>query len=225
MRRIFTLAVSLMLMLPALSRDKYDARPLSEIAIAALQGRRLAVSRHEMPKLSVVALIKQNADWRTLRNVKADPSDLFERELAPAIAKQYGMERAQTLADADYLLDILVTDRRYQNIPDVKAALLLKEEKYWSGFGIRVQLKYRESGRSVFAGNCYSDTFAHPNPVEQPELAANNSRLFRDVFDSLAWRCLRRIAQYLPLADDALPATPAELVDPLAAYAATHPRL
>ena len=41
--------------------------------------------------------------------------------------------------------------------------------------------------------------------------------LAADVSDSLAWRCLRRIAQSLPLADDALPATPPELVDPLAA--------
>jgi hypothetical protein len=220
----FTLAILLMLPLAALSREKYDARPLSEIAIMALQGKRLAVSRHEMRELPVVALNKQNKEWHALRKVKADPSDLFERELAPAIAKQFGMELKDNQADADYLLDILVTDRRNYNTPDLKAAFSWKEEKFWSGFGVRVQLKYRETDRPVFVGNCYSDTLEHPTPAVQSELAADDARLFKDVFDSLAWRCLRRIAQYLPLADDALPATPAELVDPLAAYAAAHPR-
>jgi hypothetical protein len=240
MRRAL-LAASLSL-LPALAgaRDKYDARPLTEMAILSLQGKRLGVARHEMPQLPIVALDEQDADWRTIRKVKADPADLFERELAPAIARQFGMqlragpgvlvesrkpdELSKALSDVDYVLDILVTDRRNQKVPDLKAAFLMKDDKYWSGLGVRIQIRYRETGRPVFSGDCYTDTFEHPHPGLQRELAAADARLFRDVFESLAWRCLRRIAQYVPLPDEALPATPAELVDPLAAHAAAHPR-
>jgi hypothetical protein len=238
MTRALLVSCLLLLMGSAGAREKYDARPLSEPAIMALQGKRLAVGRHEMRQLPIVGLTRQDADWRALRNVKADPADLFERELAPAIAKQYGMklrsdpavlidslkpeELAQALADADYVLDILVTDRRDQKVPDLKAAFLLKEDKFWLGLGVRIQLKYRETGRSVFTANCYSDTSEHPYPQAQRDLVADDARLFRDVFDSLAWRCLRVIARYVPLPDEALPATPAELADPLGAYHASH---
>jgi hypothetical protein len=220
----FTLAILLMLPLAAVPREKYNSRPLSEIAVAALDGKRLAVSRHELRELPILPLKQQGAEWHALRRIKVDPSDLFERELAPAIAKQFGMELQDGQADADYLLDILVTDRRHFNTPDLKAAFYLKEKKFWSGFGVRVQLEYRETDRPVFVGNCYSDTLEHPALTGETELAADDARLFKDTFDSLAWRCLHRIAQQLALADDALPATPPELVDPLAAYAAAHPR-
>ena len=166
--KLSTLAILLMLPLAAVPREKYNARPLSEIAIVALQGKRLAVSRHEMRELPIVALNRQSSEWHALRRIKVDPSDLFERELAPAIAKQFGMELKDSQADADYLLDILVTDRRNYNTPDLKAAFYLKEKKFWSGFGVRVQLKYRETDRPVFVGNCYSDTLEHPTLTGEP---------------------------------------------------------
>lgn len=224
MKKTATLALLLALALPAMPREKHSYRPLSDIAIVTIQSKRLAVSRHAMPDFPIVALNEQTTEWYALRKVKADPADLYERELAPAVAKQFGMELSGIPAEADYLLDILVKYRRHRRTPDLKAAFFFKKKLFWSGFGVQVQLIYRETGRPVFVGNCYVDTLEHPNLPEEPELAADDARLFRDTFDSLAWSCLKRIAQQLALADDALPATPPELIDPLAAYAAAHPR-
>lgn len=218
------------------ARDKYDARPLTEAATAALRGKRLAVARNELPDVPLATGDRQDADWRALRDVRTDPADLFERELAPAIAREFGMSLragpgvvlasrkpealAAALPDADYVLDILVTDRRNQNTPDLKSALRLKPETLWLGLGVRIQLENRETGRAVFSGNCYADTFEHPHPPEQRELAAHEAKLFRAVFEGLAWRCLRTIARYVPLEEEALPETPGELVDPLGEFAA-----
>jgi hypothetical protein len=54
--------------------------------------------------------------------------------------------------------------------------------------------------------------------------AENNGKLFGDVSASLAWRCMRKVAEVLLPDPAALPQTPAALVDPQTDYDREHPR-
>jgi hypothetical protein len=230
--------VACLLLAPTLTaaREKYDAKTMSEAAIVALHEQRLAVARHEMPKLEISAGALREKGASVIRDVASDPAELIARELASAMAKEFGMHLredpvfvpkagkpesaiAALLPDADYVLDVATNDRRVFFVPS-SAILTLQTWKYWIGYGVRVRLLNRETGRPVFTANCFADTHEHPAAPTMDALAANDARLFRDVSRGLAWKCLRHIGRYVPLTDEVLPDIPEELADPLAAFAA-----
>jgi hypothetical protein len=241
MIRVFLLAASFWLAAAAGATEKYSARILTEADSAALNGKVLVVIRHPPGDLDLRAISAsfgligalvgaKSSD--ALRGAAIDPTDLFEQELTPVIAANFGLQLKDGAAsvmkskkpreisagqpDADYLLDLLPTYLRInRNGAFVQA--------YWVGHGVRVSLIQRDTARAVYTANCYSDTRDHPDSPKLAALAANDAQLFKDVVRKLAWNCLRRVAGYLYLPEGALHEPPAELADPLATYAAAHP--
>ena len=244
-QRLATVVVALSIVFladAAQAVDKYKVGvPLSQDDAIWLGGSKLAVVRHD----SVETLMRQRAlyvpgtvivlDGKAAKEIRGvsgeDPTDILDRELVPVLEKQFAMagsgstlhvdtdklqEIAGTPTDADYLLDLLPTHRR-------ATAAKGFNSHYIVGYGVRVALIEKKSGRTIFASTCYSDTSDHPGQPRLDELAENDARLFQMVSDNLAWRCLQRIGNYLLPNPGAIPPPPRELRDPLAAYRSAHP--
>src|SRR5678815_2444289 len=127
---MMVLLVAMSVMASAKEKDKVV--PLSESAGAALKGKSVVVTRHD--KASFTAMTAGKATFALLGagamivagnkivadNNIADPADLFESELVPAVVKHYGLllkegpspvikaskpkEIAATQTDGDYIL-------------------------------------------------------------------------------------------------------------------------
>jgi hypothetical protein len=96
--------LAVLVAIPMLVSAKGKVVPLSESAAAALNGKTVVVTRHQ--KASFTAMTAGKATFALLGagamivagnkivadNDIADPADVIERELVPAIVKQYGMQ-------------------------------------------------------------------------------------------------------------------------------------
>jgi hypothetical protein len=207
------------------AREKYDAKTMDETAIAALRGQRLAIAGREPPALRIATAGAHDQGTREVRRAIDDPADLIANELASALVRQFGMqaragnrvlvksgkpaELAALLPDTDYVLHVFTNDRRVTLVP---RTYFEKEARYWVGYGVRVSLLFRATGRAVFSANCYADT--EESPIESStmeSLGADGARRYRELSRALAWQCLRRIAHYTPLPEDAVAAAPPAL--------------
>jgi hypothetical protein len=236
MKKLLCAFVAL-LSLTATAKDKDKVAALPASAAASLQGKVLAVTRHK--KADFVAMTAGKATFALLgagamivagnkiveENQIADPADIFETELAPAIAKKFGMtlksgsgllvdgkkpkEIVAVQPDADYILDLQSNGWNFGYYP-------ADWNTYWIGYAVQASL-FDKSGKQLSKMACYSDTQKHDRSPGKDEMLANNAQLLKDVTASLGWKCLHRVAKLeFGLADGELNATPAELVDPLA---------
>jgi hypothetical protein len=225
------------------ARDKFGSRPLlSDEDAIWLAGSSIAIVRHPPPRPrvqtftgnifagGVIGLTSVNK--ATQETTRSEPSDILEQRLAPAIARQFGAtlvpqsllvkgsewaDVAAAPTEAAYLLDLHTTRLAVEYRKNF-------QNEYWVGYGVRVALIERATVRPMFVSNCYTDTVDHPGSPRLKDLEADGSRLLADVMDSLAWKCLQRIAGTLLPKPDDLPRPPRNLVDPLADYARTNPR-
>jgi hypothetical protein len=219
--------------------------PLTDATGAALSGHTLTVTRH--PRPSYAAMTAGKAMFGLFGagamiaagnkivddNHVADPGDLVARELAPAIAKRYGMtlvpagtpvitvdkpaQIAATQSGVDYILDV-------QSTGWMSAYYATDWDHYWIAYSVQIRLVDAKSRALVSNMACFSTTNKQPNPPTRDAMLANGAQLLKDVTAAHGWTCLHLLAkeQFL-LADDAIAPTPAEYIDPLARYAGVAP--
>jgi hypothetical protein len=235
MKRILCALVALV-SVAAAAKDKDKVTALPSGAGAALNGKVLAVTRHKKADFSAMTAGKATfallggaamivAGNRIVEeNEIADPADILEKELAPAVARHYGMtlksgsgllvdghkpkEIVAVQPDADYVLDLQSNTWMFAYYPT-------DWNTYWIGYGVQASL-LDKSGKQLAKMACYSDTNKHPKSPGKDAMLANNAQVLKDVTASLGWSCLHRIAsKEFALAEGEVPATPADLADPL----------
>jgi hypothetical protein len=216
--------------------------PLAEKDASSLDGKVVVVTRHEKP--SFVAMTAGKAAFALLgagamiaagnqivkENEIADPADVLEHELVPAIAKQYHLqvksanpvtikpekpkEIAATQADADYILDLRSGGWQFAYYPT-------EWGKYWVAYSVQVRLIDAKSAAVVSNMGCTANTNKHAASPTKEALLADKAQLLKDVTGSLGWICVQLLGkeQFL-LPAEAIPAAPAQYTDPLTAYAA-----
>lgn len=233
--------LALLATVPVLVSAKGKVLPLSESAAAALNGKTVAVTRHE--KANFTAMTAGKATFAILGagamiaagnkivadNDIADPADVLERELATAVAKHYGMQLkegpapvikaskpkdiAATQPDVDYILDV-------ESAGWMFAYYATDWGKYWIGYNGHVQLIDRASGKPVADAFCNASTNKHAASPTKEAMLDNNAQLLKDVTTALGWTCVHVLAkEEFRLPDGVAAPIPAEYADPLTAYA------
>jgi len=240
MLKRLSLVLLLVIPLTGVAKDKNKITPISEVAMTALNGKSVIVTRHEKAAFTAFtagkaafALIGAGAmvaagNQIVKENEIADPADILEHELAAAVIKQYGLQLkagsspvikpskardvAATQSDVDYILDLQSTGWMFAYIPS-------NWDAYWISYSAHAQLINRVSGKPVAEGNCYSDTQKHPMPPTKDAMLANKAQLLKDVTASLGWHCAQVFGkEQFKLPDGVLAATPSDLTDPQTAY-------
>lgn len=242
MKPAFALSVLLLLSTATYAKDK--PIPLSPAVAAGLSGKTIVVTRHQTP--SFVAMTAGKATFGLLGvgamvgagqkivadNQIADPAEVVERELAPAIAKAYGLELkpatsrmisvtkpaqvAATQSDADLVLDIRTGGWMFSYYPG-------SWNTYWVMYSVQVQLVDAKSKALLSNMACNATTNKHPKSPTKDAMLADGARLLKDMTTGLAWNCVQLLAKgEFNLADGAVAATPTEYVDVLASYAQAH---
>jgi hypothetical protein len=219
--------------------------PLTADSGAALAGKTIVVTRHEKP--SFVAMTAGKAGFALIGfgamvaagnkiiadNEVADPADILERELVPAVAKHYNFtvkagpspvikgkkpkEIAATQTEGDYILDLQSIGWQFAYYPT-------DWNSYWTAYSVQVQLIERASARVVSNVFCNANNNKHPASPSKESLLENKAQLLKDVTTNHGWACVHVLAkdQFL-LPEGAVAAIPAEYADPLAAYKARGP--
>jgi hypothetical protein len=236
MKRMLCVFFALMAV-TAVAKDKDKVTALAPAAAADLSGKLLAVTRHK--KADFVAMTAGKATFALLgagamivagnkiveENEIADPADILERELAPAMAKHFAMKLKQgsgllvdgakpmeiiaVQPDADYILDLQSNGWNFGYYPT-------DWNTYWIGYAVQASLFDAKSGKQLAKMVCYTDTQKHPRSPTKDDMLANKAQILKDVTASLAWKCLHRIAsQEFLLAEGDVAATPPGLADPL----------
>jgi len=231
----------LLMAMPVLASAKGKVVPLPESAGAALNGKSVVVTRHE--KASFTAMTAGKATFALLGagamivagnkivadNNIADPADVLEQELVPAVIKHYGMQLkegpapvikaskpkdiAASQKDVDYILDVQSAGWMFAYYPT-------SWDTYWIGYTGHVQLIDRASGKQLADAFCNANTNKHPVSPTKDAMLANNAQLLKDVTHGLGWNCVQLLSkEEFRLPDGVAPATPAEFADPLTAFA------
>ena len=227
-----------MLMNSAVAKDKEKLSPISEADAAGLQGKTIALTRHEKPSFGAMTAGKASfgllgagamiSAGNTLvrENNIADPAEQIRDTLADELARAYGAkflpvdatptkankptQLAGLHADADYVLDVRGVGWMYLYYPTDWA-------HYNVLFSVQVQLVETKTGRLASKGFCFRTTKEHPKPPTRDQLHANGAQLLKDVSASLGWSCTDAFARnMLRIPPELVVATPAELVDPIA---------
>jgi hypothetical protein len=219
--------------------------PLTLDAAADLHGKTITITRHEKP--SFVAMTAGKATFALLgagamiaagntlvkENDIADPADIMERELAGAVVRHYGMqtpvspspvikaEKTKDLlavkVDTDYLLDVRSGGWNFAYYPT-------QWGRYWVGYSVQIELVDAKAGKVVSNLACNASTNKQqPYPTKEA-LLDNRAQLLKDITSALGWRCVQLLAtEQFHLPAGTVAATPAEYVDPAAAYLTAHP--
>ncbi|HEY6126146.1 MAG TPA: hypothetical protein VIV63_15950 [Steroidobacteraceae bacterium] len=231
----------ILLVIPVMASAKDKVVPLPESAVAALSGKSFVVTRHD--KAGFTAMTAGKAAFGLFGagamisagnkivadNAIGDPADILERELAPAVAKQYGLqlkagpspvikaskpkEIAATQPDVDYVLDVESTGWMF-------AYYATDWDKYWVGYSAHVKFIERASGKLIADAFCNATTNKHAASPSKDSLLENNAQLLKDVTTAQGWACVHVLAkEQFRLPDGVATPTPAEYADPLTAYA------
>ena len=216
--------------------------PLTPEAGAALAGKTIVVTRHEKP--SFVAMTAGKAGFALIGagamiasgnkivadNEIADPADILERELVPAVAKHYNFtlkpgpspvikakkpkEIAATQTEGDYILDLQSIGWQFAYYPT-------DWNSYWTAYSVHVQLIERSSAKVVSDVFCNANNNKHPASPSKDALLENRAQLLKDVTTNHAWSCVHVLAKdQFQLPEGTVAAIPVEYADPFAAYAA-----
>ena len=233
--------LALLIAIPSLSLAKPKMVPLPESAAAALSGKTVAVTRHDKAGFSAMTAGKAAfglfgagamiaaGNKIVDDNAIADPADIIERELVPAVAKHYGLklkegaspvikaskpkEIAATQPDVDYVIDVESTGWMFAYYPT-------DWDKYWIGYGAHVTLIDRASGKAIADAFCNANTNKHAASPSKDSMLENNAQLLKDVTAAQGWACVHLLAKdEFRLPEGAATPVPAEFADPLTAYA------
>ena len=235
-------ACVLLLVLASGASAKEKMLPLPESAAAGLAGKTLVVTRHAKP--SFVAMTAGKAMFALVGaaamisagnkivadNAIADPADILERELAPALARHYGMtlqpsanrtvtevkpaKIAATQFGTDFILDIRSGGWMFVYYPT-------DWNSYWAAYSAQVQLIDARSGAVVSTLACNTGTNKHPNSPSREAMLANGAALLKDMTQGFGWNCTQLLAkEQFHLAETEVTPTPPEFRDVLASFAA-----
>jgi hypothetical protein len=165
-------------------------------------------------------------------NQVADPAEIFERELVPALSKRFGFvvkpastpivaetkpaKIAATQTDTDYILDIRSGGWMF-------AYEATNWDKYWLMYSVQIQLIDAKSGALVSNMGCNAGNQKDPNAPTRDAILANQAALLKDITQGFGWTCAHLLAkEQFHLAESELNPTPAQYVDVLAKYAAVQ---
>lgn len=235
--------VSLLLVSGAVgAKDK--PMPLPEAAIPALNGKTLAVTRHAKPSFTAMtpgkaafALVGAGAMIAAGNKLVkdhdiADPADILEEQIVPAMVQKYGMQlvpaSARVIAEdnpakiaagqtnADYILDIRSGGWMFSYYPS-------SWDTFWMMYSGQIQLIDARSGKLVSKLACNAGTNKDPNSPTKDAMLGNGAQMLKDVMAGFGWTCARLLAtEQFRLPADSVAQTPAEYVDVLARYAAAR---
>lgn len=242
---LFKSLVLASLAVSTLAAAKDVALPLPESAIPGLKDKTFIVTRHEKP--SFVAMTAGKAAFAMFGagamiaegnqivkdNAIADPADVIDRNLAAALVSAYGMQqkpspeapiKAVKPADilklgleADYILDIRSGGWNFAYYPT-------DWNTYWVAYSAQIQLIDARSKALVSNLACNANSNKHANSPSKEALLGDGAKLLKEVTTGFGWTCLQLLGkEQFRLDASALPATPAEYVDPLLAYAGANP--
>lgn len=242
MKKTATLLLLLSLAVNANAKEKM--LPLTESAASALTGKSLVVTRHERPAFT--AMTAGKAMFGLLgggamvvagnkiidENQVADPAEILERELVPALSKRYGLvvkpastpiitekkaaKIAATQTDTDYILDIRSGGWMF-------AYEATNWDKYWALYSVQIQLIDAKSGALVSNMGCNASNQKDPNAPTREAMLANQAALLKDITQGFGWTCAQLLAkEQFHLTESEVNATPAQYVDVLAKYAAAQ---
>jgi hypothetical protein len=219
--------------------------PLSDADASKLSGKTLVVTRHGKP--SFVAMTAGKAVFALLGagamivagnkivndNQIADPADILDHELGPALAKRYSMvlkpattpmiavdkaeKIAATQSNADYILDIRSTGWIFAYYPTTW-------DKYWVAYGVQIQLIDAKSGAQISNLACNAGNNKDPNAPTKDAMLADGAQLLKNITQGFGWACVHVLGkEQFHLADSELTPIPLQYVDVLAKYAAAKP--
>ena len=163
----------------------------------------------------------------------ADPALFVRARLADAARDTWGMqvvldesnsdadaEIAKLLAahpDADYVLDV-------ETLRWSITAFDSKWKGMYADYHGRVRLIEATSARVVADDECLLSTQDHQHRPLRKMFEYNDAKLAKDVFASMGWGCSHIIARDgLRLTDGAIPAIPADMIDPVGVFMTPRP--
>jgi hypothetical protein len=230
---------------PVVARDKQQA--LSPDVAPTLSGKSFGVTRRG-EKPSFMAMTAGKAGFALLGaaamagdgnkmvkdNAIADPADIVEATLVPALVKQYGLapkaEGASTITPGNDLKQIIAAQPGADIVLDIRsigwqyAYAPTHWGSYWVGYAVEARLIESASGKVLAYLPCGGTTQKHAVQPTRDQLLENQAQLLKSALGYLAWNCVETLARdEFGLAGENLAARPAELVDPLADYAREHP--
>lgn len=239
------LLLSMAALSPAAARDKKQS--LSPEVATTLSGKSFGVTRRG-EKPSFMAMTAGKAGFALLGaaamagdgnkmvkdNSIADPADIVEAALVPALVKQYGLalkaEGASTITPGNDLEQIIAAQPGSDIVLDIRtigwqyAYAPTHWGSYWVGYAVEAKLIEAATGKVLAYLPCGGTTQKHAVQPTRDQLLENGTQLLKVTLGYLAWNCVETLAKdEFGLATENLAARPAELVDPLADYGRQHP--
>lgn len=237
MRSIFLL----LFLLSCNAHAKDKPLPLTPDKAVALSGKTVAVTRHAKPDFTAMtagkaafglfgaAAMISAGNKLVVDNEIADPADLIEEQLAPAFAKQWGLQLVpapQRLVGGTKAKDVVAAQAGVDYVLDIRSGGWMYAyyptdwDTYWVAYSMQIQLIDVASKAVVSNLACNSSTHKHPNSPSREAMLADRAALLKDILVSMGWQCTHLLGkeQFL-LPTEALPPIPAQYSDVLAQYA------
>jgi hypothetical protein len=218
--------------------------PLADPTASTLAGKTLAITRRgEKPSfvagtagkatfalLGVAAMVSEG-NRIVNENRIADPADIVEGALVPALVKQFGVQLLPGGSDAitpgNHLQQIIEAKPGADLILDIRSIgwnfnyYPTRWGTYWIGYGVQVQLIDVKSATVLSEMPCGGNTQKNAAAPSKEAMLENGAQLLKDTLAALSWTCARMLAQeQFKIAPENLPQIPPELTDPLASFAA-----
>jgi hypothetical protein len=231
-----------LMVVTASAQAKDQIIPLSEADAKELAGKTIALTTHERPSfvamtagkagligglLGGLTMIAAGNELVAKNNIQ-DPAEIVRTQLADALTNAYSpqvlpldtnatkatkpKEIAALHPEADYVLDVRSGAWSYLYYPTHWG-------KYKVGYNVQVQLIDTKTAKQVSNMACNAGSSNNPDmSPTRDQLHADGAKLLKDILASAGWTCVQLLAkEQFKLAPDQVAATPAELVDPLAA--------
>jgi hypothetical protein len=239
------LLLSLAVVSPAVARDKKQS--LSPEVATTLSGKTFGVTRRG-EKPSFIAMTAGKATFALIGaaamaadgnqmvrdNAIADPADIVEAALVPALAKQYSLalksEGASTITPGNDLKQIIAAQPGSEIILDIRtigwqyAYAPTHWGSYWVGYAVEAKLIEAGSGTVLAYLPCGGTTQKHAVQPTREQFIENQAQLLKSTLGYLAWNCVETLAkEEFGLAPENLATRPGDLVDPLAVFGSLHP--
>jgi len=227
------------------ARDKQAA--LSPEVAGTFSGKTLGVTRRA-EKPSFIAMTAGKAGFALLgtaamagdgnkmvrENQIADPADMVEAALVPALVQQYGVilkaEGATAITPGNDIKQIVAAQPGADIILDIRslgwqyAYAPTRWGSYWVGYAVEAKLIEPASGKVLAYQSCSNNSQKHAVQPTRDQLVGNGAQLLKDVLGYLSWNCIQQLAQEeFRIAPEQLAARPETFVDPLAEFAKQNP--
>lgn len=218
---------------------------LTPEAAATLTGKTVTVTRRS-DKPSFIAATAGKASFALIgvgamiaegnsivrQNEIADPADIVEAGLLPALSQQYSLKPAEAvphaIATGNDLRQIVAAAPASDLVVDIRSLgwnfnyYPTHWGSYWVGYAVDVQLIDVKANRVLMHMPCGANTQKVPSPPTKDALLADRAALLKTVLASLAWNCTQLLAkEVFKVADGHVPEIPLAYRNPLGAPSTT----